>query len=189
MDAPIMHTLTSGHLLIACCALHVSRTTTALLGTHQCICPPLQYECYRGEQLFLFERPLYRAVRGQQAVLFRSDQGSVRLVLERNADQMSLVAHHIHMCFQARKSNESHLAHHPELQISVQTKQLAFSTSEGTQDICRKAQDNVANERLPRELYLGALLLNLLMNDHFKYAQDAKVAATHEADKCWHYSF
>ncbi|DBA66314.1 TPA: hypothetical protein ACH3X2_002563 [Trebouxia sp. C0005] len=41
--------------------------------------------------------------------------GSFRLFLERNADQMSLVAHYIHLCFQARMSDESHLAPHPGL--------------------------------------------------------------------------
>ena len=31
-------------------------------------------------------------------------------LLERNADQMPLVAHYIHLCFHARTSDESHLA-------------------------------------------------------------------------------
>ena len=35
--------------------------------------------------------------------------------LERNADQMPLVAHYIHLCFHARMSDESHLAAQPEL--------------------------------------------------------------------------
>ena len=57
------------------------------------------------------------ALHVQQAVLFGTDQGTIRLLLERNADQMSLVAHYIHLCFEARKSDESHLAPQPGLYL------------------------------------------------------------------------
>ena len=67
------------------------------------------------EQHFLFDCPLNRGTREQHAVLFGSDQGSIRFFLEENADQMSLIAQYIHLCFQARQSDESHLAPQPGL--------------------------------------------------------------------------
>ena len=39
------------------------------------------------EQHFLFDCPLYSGIRQLHTVLFASDQGSIRLFLERNADQ------------------------------------------------------------------------------------------------------
>ena len=70
-----------------------------------------------NEQHFLLYCPLYTGIRQQHKVLFGPDQRSVRLVLERNADQMPLVAHHIHLCFHARMSDESHLA--PQHGLSI----------------------------------------------------------------------
>ena len=58
---------------------------------------------------------LYNDIRERHTILFGSEQGSIRLLLERNADQMGLVAHYIHLCFQTRMSDESHLAPHPGL--------------------------------------------------------------------------
>ena len=43
--------------------------------------------------VFLFYLPLHSGIRQQHTVLFGSDQGSMRLFLERNADQTPLVAH------------------------------------------------------------------------------------------------
>ena len=68
-----------------------------------------------NEQHFLFDCPLYTCIRQQHTVLFGPDQGSIRLCLEHNADQTPLVAHYIHQCFQARMSDESHLAPQPGL--------------------------------------------------------------------------
>ena len=45
--------------------------------------------------------------------LFGLDQASIRLVLERNADQMASVAHYIHLCFPAT-CPMSHLAPAPD---------------------------------------------------------------------------
>ena len=69
------------------------------------------------EQQFLFDCPLYTGIRQQHmyTVLFGSDQGSIRLFVECNTDQIPLVALFIHLCFQARMSNESHLAPQPGL--------------------------------------------------------------------------
>ena len=47
--------------------------------------------------------------------MFGHDQGSIRLFLERSADQMPSVARHIRLCFHARVSDGSHLAPHPAL--------------------------------------------------------------------------
>ena len=65
-----------------------------------------------SEQHVLFECPHHTGIniRQQHTALFGSDQGSIRLFLERNADQMPLVTHYIHLCFHARMSDESHLA-------------------------------------------------------------------------------
>lgn len=49
-------------------------------------------QAVEDEQHFLFDCPLYKTVREQYAFLFGHDQGSIRLVLERNDDQMSLFA-------------------------------------------------------------------------------------------------
>ena len=54
--------------------------------------------------------PLYTGIGQQHNALFGPDQGSICLFLERNADQMPLVAHYIHLCFPARMSDESQLA-------------------------------------------------------------------------------
>ena len=72
-------------------------------------------QAVEDEQHFLFDCPLYKTIREQYAFLFGQDQGSIRLFLERNADQMSSFAQYIHLCFQARMSDESHLAPQPGL--------------------------------------------------------------------------
>ena len=38
-------------------------------------------------------------------------QQDIRLFFEQNSHQLGFVAHHIHLCFQARMSDESLLAH------------------------------------------------------------------------------
>ena len=63
-----------------------------------------------NEQHFLFYCPLYTGIRQQHNALFGPDQGSIRLFLERNANQMPLVAHYMHLSFPSRMSDESHLA-------------------------------------------------------------------------------
>ena len=79
------------------------------------ICRHCDMNAVENEQHFLFDCPLYTGIRQQHTILFGPDQGSIRLVLERNADQIPLVAHYIHLCFQARMSDESHLAPQPGL--------------------------------------------------------------------------
>ena len=69
----------------------------------------------KNEKHFLFDCPLYTGIRQQHTILFGADHGSIRLFLERNADQIPLVSHYIHLCFQARMSDESHLAPQPGL--------------------------------------------------------------------------
>ena len=49
------------------------------------------------EQHFLFDCPLCNDIREQHLILFGSEKGSIRFFLERNADQMYLVAHYIHL--------------------------------------------------------------------------------------------
>lgn len=58
---------------------------------------------------------LYTAVREQPQSSVGSDQGSIRLFLEHNADQMSNVNRYNHQCFRAKMSDKSHLASHPGL--------------------------------------------------------------------------
>ena len=83
--------------------------------TGQRICRHCDMIAVENEQHFLFDCPLYPGIRQQHTILFGPDQGSIRLFLERNADQIPLVAHYIHLCFQARMSDESHLAPQPGL--------------------------------------------------------------------------
>ena len=42
-------------------------------------------------------------------------QRDMKLFFEQNSHQLGFVAHHIHLCFQARMSDESLLAPHPRL--------------------------------------------------------------------------
>ena len=81
----------------------------------QRICRHCNMNAVENQQHLLFDWPLYSGIWQQHTVLFGSDQGSIRLFLEHNADQTHLVAHYIHLCFQARMSNESHLAPQPGL--------------------------------------------------------------------------
>ena len=63
------------------------------------VCQHCHMDTVEDEQHFLFDCSLYRHIRDQHAFLFGTDQGSIRLFLERNADQMTSVAHYIHLCF------------------------------------------------------------------------------------------
>ena len=70
--------------------------------TGQCICRhcDMNADSVQNEQHFLFARPLY-ALSGtmqQHTALFGPDQDNIHVFLERNADQMPLVAHYIHLC-------------------------------------------------------------------------------------------
>ena len=76
-------------------------------------------QAVEDEQHFLFDCPLYTAMREQHSFLFGHDHGSIRLILERNADQMPSVACYINLCFHARMSNESRLAPHCRLYITL----------------------------------------------------------------------
>ena len=79
-----------------------------------------------NEQHFCFIALLIQASGQQHNALFGPHQGSIRLFLERNSDQMPLVAHYIHLCFQARMSNESHLAPQHGLEIPLIELQYLF---------------------------------------------------------------
>ena len=81
----------------------------------QRICRHCDMNAVENEHYFLFDCPLYLGIQQQHTVLFGSDQGSIRLFLERNADQTPLVARYIHLCFQARMSDASHMAPQPGL--------------------------------------------------------------------------
>ena len=81
------------------------------------ICCHCAMQAVEDEQHFLFDCPFYSVIRGQHFSLFGSafHQRDIRLFFEANTDQLPLVARHIHLCFQARKSDESHLAPYPGL--------------------------------------------------------------------------
>ena len=81
------------------------------------LCRHCAMQVVEDEQHFLFDCPFYSIIRGQHFPLFGSafHQRDIRLFFEANADQLSLVATHLHLCFQARKSDESHLAPYPGL--------------------------------------------------------------------------
>ena len=81
------------------------------------ICRHCSMQAVEDEQHFLFDCPFYSVFRGQHFSLFGPSfhQRDIRLFFEANSDQLPLVARHIHLCFQARKSDESHLAPYPGL--------------------------------------------------------------------------
>ena len=78
----------------------------------QRICRHCDSLAAEDEAHFLFDCPLYNTIRDNHSSLFGHDHGNIRLFLERNVDRMPSVAHYIHLCFQARRSNEPHLAPH-----------------------------------------------------------------------------
>ena len=72
------------------------------------------------EQHLLFDCPFYSIIRGQHFSLFHSSSHrDIRQFLEQNSGQLGLGAHHIDLCFRARKehsqSDESPLAPYPRL--------------------------------------------------------------------------
>lgn len=81
------------------------------------ICHFCSMQAVEDEQHFLFDCPFYSIIRGQHFALFSPNfhQRDIRLFFEANNDQLHLVARHIHLCFQARMSDESHLAPYPGL--------------------------------------------------------------------------
>ena len=82
----------------------------------QRVCRHCTMQAIEDEQHFLFDCPFYSIIRGQHFSLFGPNyqQRDIRLFFEQNAHQLGSVAHHIHLCFQARMSDESHLAPHPD---------------------------------------------------------------------------
>ncbi len=83
----------------------------------QRICRHCSMQAVEDEQHFLFDCPFYSFIRGQHFSLFGPNyqQRDLRLFFEQNSHQLGFVAHHIHLCFQARMSDESQLAPHPRL--------------------------------------------------------------------------
>ncbi len=71
----------------------------------------------KTSNISFFDCPFYSIIRGQHFSLFGPNyqQRDLRLFFEQNSHQLGFVAHHIHLCFQARMSDESQLAPHPRL--------------------------------------------------------------------------
>ena len=93
-----------------------------LRGQHICRrlqCRHCLMQAIEDEQHLLFDCPFYSIIRGQLLSLFGPNyqQRDIGLLFEQilNADRFDFMAHHIHLCFQARMSIESHLAPHPRL--------------------------------------------------------------------------
>ena len=61
------------------------------------ICRHCHTQAVEDEQHLLFGWSVYTAIREQHSFLFGHDRGSIRLCLERNADQMPSVARYIHL--------------------------------------------------------------------------------------------
>ena len=74
-------------------------------------------QAIQDEQHFLSDCHFYGIIREQHFSLFGPNyqQRDIGLSFEQNARQLGFVTHHIHLCFQARMSNESHLAPHPRM--------------------------------------------------------------------------
>jgi hypothetical protein len=83
----------------------------------QRICRHCSMQAVEDEQHFLFDCPFYNIIRGQHFSLFGPNyqQRDLRLIFQQNSHQLGFVAHHIHLCFQARMSDKSQLAPHPRL--------------------------------------------------------------------------
>ncbi len=83
----------------------------------QCVCRHCSMQAVEDEQHFLFDCPFYSIIRGQHFSLFGPSyqQRVIRLFFEQKTHQLGFFAHHIHLCFQARMSDESLLAPHPRL--------------------------------------------------------------------------
>ena len=83
----------------------------------QRVCRHCSMQAVEDEQHFLFDCPFYSIIRGQHFSSFGPNyqQRDLRLFFEQNSHQLGFVAHHIHLCFQARMSDESQLAPHPRL--------------------------------------------------------------------------
>ena len=62
--------------------------------TGQRICRHCDMNAVENEQHFLFHCALFTGIRQQHTALFGPDKDIIRLFLERNADQMPLVAHY-----------------------------------------------------------------------------------------------
>ena len=77
-------------------------------------------QAVEDEQHFLFYCPFYSIITGQYISLSGANyqQRDIRLFLEQNSHQLDSVAHHIHLCCQARISDESLLAPHPRLLLT-----------------------------------------------------------------------
>ena len=81
------------------------------------VCRHCSMQAVEDEQHFLVDCPSCSIIKGQHISLFGPNyqQRDIRLFFEQNSHQLGFVAHHIHLCFQARMSDESLLAPHPRL--------------------------------------------------------------------------
>ncbi len=81
----------------------------------QCVCRLCSMQAVEDEQHFPFDCPFYSIIRGQHFSLFGPNyqQRDISPIFQQNSHQLGFVAHHIHLCFQARMSDESLLAPHP----------------------------------------------------------------------------
>ncbi len=81
------------------------------------VCRHCSMQAVEDEQHFLLDCPFYSIIRGQHFSLFGPNyqQRDIRLFFEQNSHQLGFVAHQIHLCFQARMSDEPQLAPHPRL--------------------------------------------------------------------------
>ena len=75
----------------------------------QRICRHCSMQAVEDEQHFLFDCPFYSIIRGQHFSVLGPNyqQRDLRHFFEQNSHQLGFVAHHIHLCFQARMSDES----------------------------------------------------------------------------------
>ena len=114
--------ITSTCLKSSCCTKLITSNFHALSIADAVTQLPVCYLCtsmqaVEDEQHFLFDCPFYSIIRGQHFSLFGPNyqQRDIRLFFEQNSHQLGFVAHHIHLCFQARMSDEPLLAPHPRL--------------------------------------------------------------------------
>ena len=75
-------------------------------------------EATEDKQVLILESFFDSIIRGHKCSLFGPGYQlrDIRFFCKQNSQQLALIAHHIHLCFQARTCDESDLAPYPRLQ-------------------------------------------------------------------------
>ncbi len=94
-------------------------------------------QAVEDEQHFLFDCPFYSIIRGQHFSLFGPNyqHRDIRPFFKQNSHQLGFVAHHIHLCVQARMSDESLLSTPQTVSYKMKLKGMSRHQFEKCMDI------------------------------------------------------